>query len=71
MKLIQSKRETELTQRRSQHLGSHAFRPNTRKVETGVIWLSRKRNIRWEETEPVQSEMQSEIQSEMQSEIAV
>ena len=45
-----SKRETEPTQRWFQHLGSHAFHPSLREVETGVICLGRKRNIRWEKT---------------------
>ena len=31
-------------------MGSHAFNPSTREVETGVIWLGRERNIRQEET---------------------
>ena len=32
-------------------MGSHAFNPSTREVETGVTWLGRERNIRQEETE--------------------
>ena len=31
-------------------MGSHAFNPSTREVETGVIWLGGERNIRWKET---------------------
>ena len=30
---------------------AHIFNHNTREVETGVMWLGRERNIRWEETE--------------------
>lgn len=39
-----------MTQRWSQHLGSHGFNLSTREVETRVIWLDRERNIRPEET---------------------
>ena len=46
MRLNLSKRETELTQRWSQHLGSHNFDPSPREVETGVIWLDGERNVR-------------------------
>ena len=38
-------------------MGSHTFNPSTRKMETGVIWLDRERNIKWEETG---AQMQSE-----------
>ena len=31
-------------------MGSHAFNPRTEEVETEVIWLGGKRNIRQEET---------------------
>ena len=30
---------------------AHAFKPSTREVETGVIWLGGRRNIRKEGTE--------------------
>ena len=45
IKLFQS----ELTQRLSQDLGSYAFNLSTRKVETGVLWLGGKSNIKSEE----------------------
>ena len=45
-------------------MGSHAFYPSTRDVETGLIWLGRERNIRQEETGSRHSVMKSEVQSE-------
>ena len=48
-RLNQSRRETELTLRGSQHWGSHAFNafnPDTREVEAGGMWLGRERNIK-------------------------
>ena len=45
-------------------MGSQAFNPRTREVETEVAWLGRERNIRWEETE-------AQMQFEEQSEVAV
>ena len=35
-------------------MGSHAFDPSTREVETGVIWLGRERNIRQERQELIE-----------------
>lgn len=46
------KRERELTQMWSQHLGSHSFNP--REVETGVTWLGEE-NINWDETKAQRS----------------
>ena len=43
MRLNLSKRDTELTERHSQYLGSYSFNPSNREVETGVIWLGGER----------------------------
>ena len=48
--LTQFKRETEITQRGSQQLGSHTFKLSTTELEIGVMWLGRESYIRWEET---------------------
>lgn len=44
-------KRSEVHTRVIQHLGSQAFKPSTREVETGGLWLGGERIIRWEETE--------------------
>ena len=56
MKSIQSKRETEFTQRQSQNLDSHAFNPSTMGMKSEVVWLGAERNKGGGERSSLQSE---------------